>query len=184
MAGKPAWLKRLNVGDVSPTITDSHRLGNLRTAYDDGIALKLRSGFDEFLVFTGNGEAFEFAILRDQSAAFMGEAEDGTGAIEFDGLINRAGVLQLFAVGHRTGRQRQSRANGLLVRRVDIGGIAAIGGHDHGRVARALPGNQLRFADFRAHPVPRGNLHEKKRELALAPLLAPVGDQGREKRAV
>ena len=73
----------------------------------------------------------------------------------------------------------------MLVSRVDVLDVADVGGHRHAGVGKRkcrglrLPG----FGQASRVTIPvavRGQLHEQEGEIALVPVLSPVGDHGRE----
>jgi hypothetical protein len=66
---------KVHSGHIRPAEADGFGSGHALGGDEDGRALDLRLRGDELLVFAGDGEAFELAVFRDQSAADVLETE-------------------------------------------------------------------------------------------------------------
>jgi hypothetical protein len=172
---------------VRPAEAHRDRLGDLIASDDNLVALDLGLRGVEDLVLAGDGEAGEGLALALQTLPDVRESEDGLVAVHLHLVEQRAAVLDLLAVGDRAGGQRQPRSDGFLALGVDVLLVADVGDDGH-RGVRHLERHQLRLTQPRPVGVgrvllnlhERGELHEQEREVALAPVVAPVLDHQRE----
>lgn len=73
--GEALLVEKVHIGHIRPAVADGFGSGHARGGDEDGRALDFRLRGDELFVLTGDGEAFELAAFRDQSAAEVLETE-------------------------------------------------------------------------------------------------------------
>ncbi len=144
---------------------------------------------DEVVVGAGDLEGVNGLAVGCESLGVREPDAQGGGAVglEFGGGFaeERRGVGQVgFAIDHVAGGEGEAVADGLLVGRVDVVGVADVEGDGHGGIGDG-EGAALGIAD--AAPVflrriEAGNLDEEERQIPLGEVHAPVANERREER--
>ena len=112
--------------------------------------------------------------------AQVGEFEADGAAFDFHGVIDGAGVFDVFTIGIGEGDKGEAFAEGGFVVGVDVGGFAGFDDAGDLGVGGELHDGGLLLADAGvvADVFLAGELNDVEWEIALAPAFAPVGDHG------
>src|SRR5262249_12184942 len=105
---------------IGPSVTHGNRLGHVRARNHDVIADNLRIGVDELVVVAGDREAGQLAVLGDEAAADVLEAEERLFSLNLHLVEDRTRIDQLLiAISDGTRRQCQPTADRLLLLGMD-----------------------------------------------------------------